>query len=53
MLIDKATGETPIVEVVLGPRARSDESVAEIRELLDRNGLQLVTIRKSMAPLRD
>jgi DUF2971 family protein len=53
VLIDKVTGETPIVEVVLGPKARSDESVAEVRELLDRNGLQSVSIRKSMAPLRD
>jgi hypothetical protein len=53
VLIDKVTGETPIVEVVLGPRARSDESVAEVRELLDRNRLQSVSIRKSMAPLRD
>lgn len=34
VLIDKVTGETPIVEVVLGPRARSDESVAEVRGVL-------------------
>jgi hypothetical protein len=53
VLIDKVTGKTPIVEVVLGPKARSDESVAEVRELLDLNRLKSVSIRKSKAPLRD
>ena len=47
-----ATGETPIVEIVLGPMARSDESEVEIRRLLDRNSLEHIPIRKSVGPLR-
>jgi hypothetical protein len=50
-LVD-ATDETPIVEVVLGPMARSDAIVAEVRDLLDRSNLEHIPIRKSVGPLR-
>jgi hypothetical protein len=51
-LADRTTGETPFAEVVIGPIARSPTSVAEIRNLLDRNGLEDVSIRTSAVPLR-
>lgn len=51
-LTDEATGETPIAEIVVGPMARSDASVAEVRSLLDQNDLEHVSIRKSVGTLR-
>jgi Protein of unknown function (DUF2971) len=51
-LADHATGETPIIEVVIGPMARSEPSVAEVRRLLDQNGMDEVEVRESIGPLR-
>jgi hypothetical protein len=45
-------GDSPIVEIVIGPTARSDEAVAGVRDLLDRNHLEDVTVRTSVGPLR-
>lgn len=49
-LVDESTGDSPIVEIVLGPMTRSDATVGEVRSLLDRNNLEHVTIRKSIGP---
>jgi hypothetical protein len=51
-LTDEANGETPIVEVVIGPITRSDGDLGEVRTLLDRNGLEYVSVRRSLGPLR-
>jgi Protein of unknown function (DUF2971) len=51
-LVDQTTAETPFAEVVIGPMARSHTSVEEVRSLLDRNDLELVSIRTSLVPLR-
>lgn len=51
-LVDAVTGESSMVEVVVGPMARSDTSAAEVRSLLDLNGLENVSVRASVGPLR-
>jgi hypothetical protein len=51
-LLDRSSGETPIVEIVAGPMTKSDPSIAEVRRLLDVNNLRQVSIRKSLVPLR-
>lgn len=47
-----ATGEAAITEVVVGPTTPSDQ-VTQMRDLLDREGLRHVTLRKSELALRD
>jgi hypothetical protein len=51
-LTDEANGETPIVEIVIGPINRSDGDLGEVRTFLDRNGLEYVSVRRSLGPLR-
>jgi hypothetical protein len=51
-LDEDVSGDSPIVEIVIGPMARSDEAVADVRDLLDRNHLEDVTVRTSVGPLR-
>lgn len=51
-LADGPTGETPLVEVVIGPLSRSSSSVAEVLRLLDQNGMDHVQVRQSIGPLR-
>jgi len=51
-LVEHATGDSLIAEIVLGPLVRSDESEADVRHLLDANGLTHVPIRRSTGPLR-
>jgi hypothetical protein len=50
-LIDRVSGETPIVELVIGPLAGPAQA-NELREFLDANGLESVSIRRSSVPLR-
>jgi len=51
-LSSSASGETPIVELVIGPLSSIDQEF-RMREFLDEHGLESVTIRHSSVPLRN
>ena len=52
-LLNEATGDSAIAEVVIGPITQGVDLESEVRKLLDRSGLDGVAIRRSLVPLRD